>query len=687
MALPESHPLDPDPDEVFGGHYLLFKRLERDALGDVYRAGRLGESGVDRVVSLRLFNGSEVDGERFWRACRERLPLWTTLRDRTSSPIVEAGFEDGVPFVALEHIFGRTLGELLARARERSHRVPLEDTLYLMDQIALGLRNAYDIRLEGERVVHGFLTPEFVHVSSEGEVRLSGFESSGGLLDLATDGPARSALAGYLSPEVNAAEPAQASDDVYTLGAIFGELLTGEQLPPFDADGTSRWVEAAALAAEAFPLPDPVRQLLGESLLPRDQRIQDVERWHEALRAIATAGDTKATAFSIAYLMNTLFGDELDQEVLLVETEKQAGEPVPVEEPAPEPELQPEPSAPPTASPQEGSKSAGDAGTGRLWIAIAVAVVLLGGLAVAHFVFEVPIPGVGSAKAKPLQVAAAAPKPDDLRARVVAEETEPEEVVALGTPVDEAPPYPEDLERVRSLVEQRAGELETTLRAQYDDRLVELRAQVEQARRAEATAPAETGDRPADAATRESIEPQVEPQVERPDPDAVSRQPESEPAPAVASSALTPEAGAPSQSPDELPTRVSAQWQNPAPAVEIAEPAQPEPEPTVVAAPEPVEPGSIVIGGPGVTPPKLLRQPTVIYPPAASRLNRQATVRVRVLVDETGRVNQVEQITEKVGLGFDQAALQAARTTRWTPPEKDGVKVKMWVGLSLNFRP
>ena len=60
---------------------------------------------------------------------------------------------------------------------------------------------------------------------------------------------------------------------------------------------------------------------------------------------------------------------------------------------------------------------------------------------------------------------------------------------------------------------------------------------------------------------------------------------------------------------------------------------------------------------------------------------------MRILVDEKGRPTEIEQIGPKIGMGFDQAAMRAAQSTRWTPPSKDGVPVKIWVELSVDFRP
>jgi len=91
--------------------------------------------------------------------------------------------------------------------------------------------------------------------------------------------------------------------------------------------------------------------------------------------------------------------------------------------------------------------------------------------------------------------------------------------------------------------------------------------------------------------------------------------------------------------------------------------------------------------GPGVAAPKLLAQLDPRYPPAAQRLNRAAQVHIKVLVDERGRVMDAEGLGAKAGFGFDEAALDAARRASFQPATKDGVKVKMWMTLQVNFKP
>ncbi|HXO21146.1 MAG TPA: energy transducer TonB, partial [Thermoanaerobaculia bacterium] len=115
----------------------------------------------------------------------------------------------------------------------------------------------------------------------------------------------------------------------------------------------------------------------------------------------------------------------------------------------------------------------------------------------------------------------------------------------------------------------------------------------------------------------------------------------------------------------------------PAPAPETTEPAPQAPR---------VKPGDLVEPGPGVAPPELVSVTKPEYPPLARRLKVAGTVIVSVLVDEKGHVEDaklLQGVVQKVGL--NEAAVSAARTARYKPASKDGVKVKMWTRLRIPF--
>jgi TonB family protein len=181
-----------------------------------------------------------------------------------------------------------------------------------------------------------------------------------------------------------------------------------------------------------------------------------------------------------------------------------------------------------------------------------------------------------------------------------------------------------------------------------------------------------------------------------------SRRPSPPPAPAPVADLTTV---APAALPADPPAPVESTPSSPPPAVveETVKPpvqdAPPKPtpverrtplpeEPVPSAAPlEPMTPGALIRAGqPGVEPPEIHDLPSYSYPEAARGSGRKVTIRVGVLVDETGRVIDA-QIREgdNSGLGFNEAALEAARKARFVHATRDGIAGKMWTELLLDF--
>ena len=142
------------------------------------------------------------------------------------------------------------------------------------------------------------------------------------------------------------------------------------------------------------------------------------------------------------------------------------------------------------------------------------------------------------------------------------------------------------------------------------------------------------------------------------------------------STALTAEGGEP---PEEAAPPVDPQVAASSPDLPIAPPAEES------AA---TQPGDLVEPGPGVVEPVVLSFQPPAYSQVARRVGVTGTVRVAVLVDEDGRVLEarlVEGLRQKVGL--DEETLEAARQATFRAATKDGVPVKIWHELAVQFQP
>jgi predicted Ser/Thr protein kinase len=139
-------------------------------------------------------------------------------------------FEDGnAPWVVLEFAPGRSLKEEIAARGP----LPVEETARLLEQIAKALDHLHDRGL-----VHLDVKPQNLIVSPERKVKLIDFglaQRSGAPQEMI--GGSAFGTAAYLSPEQACGEPVDASTDVYSLGCVVFEMLTGQ--PPFGADGTA----------------------------------------------------------------------------------------------------------------------------------------------------------------------------------------------------------------------------------------------------------------------------------------------------------------------------------------------------------------------------------------------------------------------------------------------------------------
>jgi TonB family protein len=649
------------PEEF--GKYLLLKKLTEDSLGETFRAGKVGAEGMQQVVLLRVFNGKGLDGERLWSKISNRAAIHRILKSPNIGNGVDLDRVRSFPYAAYDYIPGKNLATLFAQAARQHSPIPTDHALLIAERISLALAAAHESKLQDERVLHGFVVPHLVMISNEGETRLLGFEVAPGLREQAAGAWKEGAIRPYLSPETLAGSPLGKSDDVYSLGAILFELLTGERLADTPGEGLGARIDGAVLAHDGNPLPAPVAALLKKSLVPHEQRIADAVTWHKTLSKLMIDGHFSPTTFNLAFFMHNLFREEIERENQEIQAEKKLELPQRPAAPAAV-------AAPVAAAPQDlrevtAVREATWAGTRAqvakeaepskkgLWIGIAAALVIALGVG-GYFAFNyfTAKPAAGSKSTATASLPATQPA------------AAPGTVPPASAPAAPAGPTPEEIQaQIQQMFEARSKEIESKFKTQYDDRIKELQQQLEDSKKAPAEAPKQ--DRPV-------------PQQEPP------------PAPVENRAAPRTEPAAPPPAPATVP---AAQPPPSTPATDRAEspPAPVNPAPVVPAPAPPRQPqvqvGDLVQAGPGVVAPKLVSQPDPRYPPAAQRLNRAAQVDIKVLVDERGRVLDSELLGAKAGFGFDEAALDAARRAVFQPATKDGVRVKMWRTMRVNFKP
>jgi serine/threonine-protein kinase len=240
------------------GRYRLEEELGRGSMGTVFRAVR--DDGA--VVALKIAS-PELAGDAVYRRRFEREGrIAAALAHPHLVEVLEAGEEDGRPYLASRLVAGRTLAARIADDG------PLADveTVRLVAELASALDALHERGL-----IHRDVKPANILLGPSGAAALADFGLARGAADTVLTQAGRvSGTVDYLAPEVIRGSPATSASDIYALGCLAYECLAGE--PPF-ADRTVADAILAHLEAEPEPLDSPLSPvvLLALAKAPADR--------------------------------------------------------------------------------------------------------------------------------------------------------------------------------------------------------------------------------------------------------------------------------------------------------------------------------------------------------------------------------------------------------------------------------
>ncbi|WP_229661873.1 serine/threonine-protein kinase [Phycicoccus endophyticus] len=204
-----------------GGRYTLSERVASGGMGDVWSAE---DTVLDRQVAVKVLRPT-TDGEPvFARRFRDEALYTANLCHSNIATVFDYGEEDALAYIVMELVDGEPLSELVRREG------PLEPARVrsLMGQAALALGAAHDAG-----VVHRDVKPANILIASDGTVKLTDFG-----IARALDGAGHTQTGEvvgtphYLSPEQALGEVATGASDLYALGIVAHEMLTGRR--PFE---------------------------------------------------------------------------------------------------------------------------------------------------------------------------------------------------------------------------------------------------------------------------------------------------------------------------------------------------------------------------------------------------------------------------------------------------------------------
>jgi serine/threonine protein kinase len=224
------------------GRYVVLGELGRGATGTVYRAH---DPLIEREVAIKTLNPSlpeEVIGEMRPRFLREAKSAGK-LNHANIVTIFDVGEENGVAYIAMELLEGASLRQIL----DKSARLPFQTAANLAAQIADALDRAQQLG-----IVHRDVKPANVIVSASGHVKLTDFGVAYMPSSTMTQTGTMIGSPRYMSPEQVLGLPIDPRSDIFSLGVLLYEMLSGHS--PFVRPGDSTMVPIInRIAAELHP--------------------------------------------------------------------------------------------------------------------------------------------------------------------------------------------------------------------------------------------------------------------------------------------------------------------------------------------------------------------------------------------------------------------------------------------------
>jgi serine/threonine-protein kinase len=280
---------------LFDGRYRILRKLGTGGMANVYLAE---DEVLGRRVAIKILNDRHAGDDQFVERFRREAKNAASLSHPNIVSIYDRGEAEGTYYIAMEYLDGRTLKELIV-ARGPA---PIHLAIDYARQILAAIRFAHR-----HGIVHRDIKPHNVLVDGEGRLKVTDFGIARAGVSQMTEEGSIIGTAQYLSPEQAKGAPVDQTSDLYSVGVVLYELLTG--VVPFSGDTP---VEIAMKHLSSVPEPPSAKRadiprdldLVVMRALAKDpsERYQSAEEMDADLRrinrgvAISPATEEAATA-------------------------------------------------------------------------------------------------------------------------------------------------------------------------------------------------------------------------------------------------------------------------------------------------------------------------------------------------------------------------------------------------------
>ena len=319
---PSSAPSKPFKAEIFGRYYLV-DQIATGGMAEIFKAKTFGHGGFENIVVIKKILSHISENPQFVRMFMDEAKITALLQHGNIVRIYDFGKLDKNYFIAMECVEGKDVKQLLRKLAERRKLIPREFAVYIAMEAAKGLDYAHKrTTLQGSalNIVHRDVSPSNILVSYNGEIKVADF----GIVKAAnlaedTDHGMLKGKFEYMSPEQASGKDIDRRSDIFSLGIILWEMLTGRRL--FKTDGEIKTLEK--IKSGDFEPPSSVNHTIPARLdeivmralsVNADDRYADARDLHADLLDFLYPAPPDVTQQSLSHFMRDLFSEETQEE-------------------------------------------------------------------------------------------------------------------------------------------------------------------------------------------------------------------------------------------------------------------------------------------------------------------------------------------------------------------------------------
>ena len=309
---------------VWFGKYKLLERIAVGGMAEVFLAVRPGLEGFEKTLAIKRMRPHLSKEESFLKMFLFEAKLAAGLQHPHIVQIFDLGKLNDSFYIAMEYISGRDMSRVIPKAEKLGISFPLEYAMAIAERVLDGLAYAHtktDDFGEPLSIVHRDITPENIMVGWNGNVKILdfGIAKASSQTDQTKAGEIKGKLS-YMSPEQGMGKKLDERSDLFTLGVVLYEWITGYKL--FTGENEMAILKSI-IDGKIYPpsyfleeIPEGIEPILMKALAKdREQRYQsardmqfDIQNW------LHTIADFTPTNTHLANFMRQIFADEIERE-------------------------------------------------------------------------------------------------------------------------------------------------------------------------------------------------------------------------------------------------------------------------------------------------------------------------------------------------------------------------------------